>query len=127
MFSRTSSLHLPAKLAHRHCGDHFTGAWFNVPALIILLVLTCILVIGVRESAGPTTPWWPSRLAHSDIRAGRGAGVDTANWHPSANAFRGAHGRPSSSSPTLASIRSQRLRGMPEPAARPAFGIIMTL
>src|SRR5664279_5751068 len=32
-------LHLPAKLsAPPIVGDHFTGAWFNLPALIILLV-----------------------------------------------------------------------------------------
>ena len=28
-----------------------TGAWFNVPALVILMILTWILVRGVRESA----------------------------------------------------------------------------
>jgi len=33
-------------------GDHFTGAWFNLPALIILLIATYILVIGSwRERA----------------------------------------------------------------------------
>ena len=32
-------------------GGEFTGAWFNLPALIILLILTWILVRGVRETA----------------------------------------------------------------------------
>src|SRR6202045_2869516 len=44
--------HLPAQLAGPMIGDgRFTGAWFNVPALVVLLILSYILVRGVRESA----------------------------------------------------------------------------
>jgi hypothetical protein len=32
-----------------------TGAWFNVPALVVLLVLTWVLVRGVKEAPKPTT------------------------------------------------------------------------
>src|SRR5262249_24588916 len=36
------------------CSDPFSqpGAWLNLPALLITLVVTVILVIGIRESAG---------------------------------------------------------------------------
>ena len=33
-------------------GGEFTGSWFNLPAFVVLMVLTVILVRGVRESAG---------------------------------------------------------------------------
>src|SRR5262249_5100609 len=32
-----------------------TGAWFNLPAVVILLVVTTVLVIGIRESAASNT------------------------------------------------------------------------
>ena len=43
------NLHVPAHL----CSDPFStaGAWLNLPALLITLVVTGILVIGIRESA----------------------------------------------------------------------------
>ena len=49
--------HLPAALACRPCSPagELHGRWFNVPALVILLLLTWILVRGVRESAGTNT------------------------------------------------------------------------
>ncbi len=31
-----------------------TGAWFNLPAVAILLLVTAVLVIGIRESAAPS-------------------------------------------------------------------------
>ncbi|HWG41929.1 MAG TPA: amino acid permease [Gemmataceae bacterium] len=42
-------LHVPAHL----CADPFStpGAWFNLPALLITLAVTVVLVIGIRESA----------------------------------------------------------------------------
>ncbi len=46
-------IHLPAKLSGPIvAGGQLTGNWFNLPALIMLLILTWILVRGVRESAG---------------------------------------------------------------------------
>src|SRR5262249_35118472 len=32
-----------------------TGAWFNLPAVVILLLITTILVVGIRESAASNT------------------------------------------------------------------------
>jgi APA family basic amino acid/polyamine antiporter len=32
-------------------GQH-TGAWFNVPGFLIVMILTVVLVVGIRESAG---------------------------------------------------------------------------
>src|SRR5947209_8708354 len=32
-----------------------TGAWFNLPAVVILLLVTAVLVIGIRESAASNT------------------------------------------------------------------------
>ncbi|MHB1426590.1 MAG: amino acid permease [Gemmataceae bacterium] len=48
-FLRFFGLHVPAHL----CSDPFSmpGAWINVPALLITLAVTVILVIGIRESA----------------------------------------------------------------------------
>lgn len=46
-------LHLPAALSRPMIvGGQFSGAWFNLPAALILLILTVLLVHGVRESAG---------------------------------------------------------------------------
>jgi len=30
----------------------YTGAWFNVPGFLIVMILTVVLVVGIRESAG---------------------------------------------------------------------------
>jgi APA family basic amino acid/polyamine antiporter len=39
------------------CNDPFsqTGAWINLPAVVILLLVTTVLVIGIRESAASNT------------------------------------------------------------------------
>ena len=45
-------IHLPAKLANPpFVNGQYTGSWFNISALIILLALTWILVRGIRESS----------------------------------------------------------------------------
>ena len=52
MLASVFGVHLPVQLSGPMiAGGRFTGAWFNLPALIILLILTYILVQGVRESA----------------------------------------------------------------------------
>jgi len=57
--------HLPAQLARPMiAGGEFSGAWFNLPAALILLILTVMLVHGVRESAGANNVMVPD------------------NWHP---------------------------------------------
>src|SRR5262249_57922340 len=44
---------VPKFLSH----DPFSvpGAWFNLPAVLILLAVTAVLVIGIRESAASNT------------------------------------------------------------------------
>jgi len=76
--------HLPAKFA----GPPFiegqaTGAWFNISALVILLILTYVLVIGVRESAGANNAMVLIKIAAILIFViGAARAVNTANWHP---------------------------------------------
>jgi len=54
-FEGVFGFHLPEQLSGPMiAGGKFTGAWFNLPALVILLVLSYILYRGVRESAEPT-------------------------------------------------------------------------
>jgi APA family basic amino acid/polyamine antiporter len=76
--------HLPPKFSSPPIvGDHFTGAWFNVPALIVLLVLTYILVRGVRESARTNNAIVAIKIAAILIFVlGAARAVNTANWHP---------------------------------------------
>jgi APA family basic amino acid/polyamine antiporter len=76
--------HLPAKFA----GPPFiegqpTGAWFNISALIILLILTYILVLGVRESARTNNLMVAVKIAAILIFViGAARAVNTTNWHP---------------------------------------------
>jgi APA family basic amino acid/polyamine antiporter len=77
-------IHLPAKFANPPLvGGQFTGAWFNVSALIILLVLSYILVKGVRESAGANNVMVAIKIAAILIFVfGAARSVNTSNWHP---------------------------------------------
>ena len=64
-------------------GGQFTGAWFNLPALIVLLVLTYLLVRGIRESAGANSLMVIVKLAAILLfifAASRA--VDPSNWRP---------------------------------------------
>ena len=47
-------LKLPQQLMNPLLNDslHRTGAWFNLPGFLIVMFLTVLLVIGIRESAG---------------------------------------------------------------------------
>ena len=77
-------LHLPAKFASPPiAGGQFTGSWFNISALIILLVLSYILVIGVRESAGANNAMVAIKIAAILIFVfGAARAVKPTNWHP---------------------------------------------
>jgi basic amino acid/polyamine antiporter, APA family len=56
---------------------------FNVPALLITLLVTWILVRGVRESAGTNTAMVAIKVAAILIFCFGAAGaVNTSNWHP---------------------------------------------
>lgn len=56
-FLNDLGIHIPASLSnapydfHAHHGWNLTGAYFNLPAVLIILVLTLLLVWGIRESA----------------------------------------------------------------------------
>jgi basic amino acid/polyamine antiporter, APA family len=75
---------IPAKFAGPAiAGGQLTGSWFNLPALIILLILTYILVRGVRESAGANNAMVAVKIGAILIFVfGAARAVNTANWHP---------------------------------------------
>src|SRR5260370_38352252 len=51
--------HLPKQLSEPMIVEgQFTGSWFNLPALLILLVLSYVLVRGVSEGAGTINARW---------------------------------------------------------------------
>jgi APA family basic amino acid/polyamine antiporter len=75
---------IPARFAGPPiAGGQFTGAWFNVPALLILLILTYLLVIGVRESSRTNNVMVAIKVGAILIFVfGAARAVNTANWHP---------------------------------------------
>ena len=63
--------------------DKPTGAIFNLPAFVLIMVLTWILVRGVRESARANN--WMVLIKVAAILLfvfGAARAVNTANWHP---------------------------------------------
>jgi basic amino acid/polyamine antiporter, APA family len=77
-------VHLPAAISNPVlAGGQFTGAIFNLPAFVLIMTLTVILVKGIRESATANNVMVIIKLAA--ILAfifGAWNSVDTANWHP---------------------------------------------
>ena len=67
-----------------HTGQFFgTGALFDLPAIVITVLVTWVLVIGIRESAGFNTAMVAVKLLVVFFVIGVGAFyVDPANWHP---------------------------------------------
>jgi basic amino acid/polyamine antiporter, APA family len=50
---RGFGIELPRKLMEpMFVEGKYTGAWFNVPGFLIVMILTVLLVVGIRESAG---------------------------------------------------------------------------
>ncbi len=76
--------HLPPQLAY----PPFPAAggpagWFNVPALLITLAVTCVLVRGVRESAETNTVMVAIKiLAILIFCLGAARAIQPANWKP---------------------------------------------
>jgi basic amino acid/polyamine antiporter, APA family len=61
----------------------FTGAYFNVPALVVLLLLTWILVRGVKESAGTNNVMVVIKVVAILVFIfGAASAVKPDNWHP---------------------------------------------
>jgi APA family basic amino acid/polyamine antiporter len=77
-------VHLPAAISNPVlAGGQLTGAIFNLPAFLLIMLLTVILVKGIRESAAANNVMVIVKLAA--ILAfifGAWNSVDTANWHP---------------------------------------------
>ena len=76
--------HLPPQLSGPiFAGGQVTGNWFNVPALLILLLLSYLLVIGVRESAGANNLMVAIKIAAILIFVfGAAKAVRVENWRP---------------------------------------------
>src|SRR5579884_1927663 len=84
--------HLPPQLAY----PPFPAAggpagWFNVPALVITMLVTWLLVRGVKESAGSNTGMVLIKVAAIAIFClGAAHAINSRNWHPFApNGFPG--------------------------------------
>jgi APA family basic amino acid/polyamine antiporter len=76
--------HLPKQLSGPIIsGGVFTGNWFNLPALVVLLVLTMILVRGVRESAETNNVMVLIKVGAILLFVfGAAKAVRPENWHP---------------------------------------------
>ena len=77
-------LRLPRQLAGPMiAGGEFTGSWFNLPALVVLLALTMILVRGVRESAETNNVMVLIKVGAVLLFVfGAARAVDSGHWHP---------------------------------------------
>ncbi|MGZ4816093.1 MAG: amino acid permease, partial [Terriglobales bacterium] len=64
-------------------GSHWTGAYFNVPAFLVVMILTVLLVRGVRESAETNNIMVVVKLgAIITFLVVGGMLVHPKNWHP---------------------------------------------
>ena len=77
-------IHIPKAFANPPIVDGaYSGSVFNVTALVILLLLTWVLVRGVRESAQTNNVMVLIKIAAILIFViGAGHAVNVANWHP---------------------------------------------
>ncbi len=80
----TFGIRLPKQIAGPMIsGGEFTGSWFNLPALVVLLILTVILVRGVRESAETNNVMVLIKVGALLIFVvGAAHAVRTENWRP---------------------------------------------
>jgi basic amino acid/polyamine antiporter, APA family len=76
--------HLPKELSMPMFEEgQRTGAWFNLPAFLVLMLLSYILVRGVRESAETNNVMVVVKLvAILFFVFGAAKAVNTGNWHP---------------------------------------------
>jgi APA family basic amino acid/polyamine antiporter len=77
-------VHLPRWLSEPAIvGGAFTGSLFNLPAFLVLMILTVILVRGVKESSGANNIMVIIKVAAILIFVGAVSGsVRTENWTP---------------------------------------------
>lgn len=84
--------HLPPQFSSPIIAEgRLTGAWFNLPAFLVIMALTWILVKGIRESSAANNGMVMVKLAAILIFIFGAAGaVRPENWHPFApNGFPG--------------------------------------
>jgi len=76
--------HLPTQLSQPIFEEgQRTGAWFNLTAFVVLLILSYVLVRGVRESARTNSTMVAVKIVAILIFVfGAAHAVNTANWHP---------------------------------------------
>jgi APA family basic amino acid/polyamine antiporter len=76
--------HLPQQLSEPMFREgQATGAWFNLPALLILLLLSYLLVRGVRESAEANNAMVAIKVVAILLFVfGAAHAVNSSNWHP---------------------------------------------
>jgi APA family basic amino acid/polyamine antiporter len=84
MLEALFGIHLPKQLSEPMiAGGQFTGSYFNLPALLVIMALTWILVRGVRESARANNAMVIIKIVAILVFVFAAAGsVKTANWHP---------------------------------------------
>ena len=84
LFDNIFGFHLPPQFAFPPFPAQGQPAgWFNVPALLITMAVTWILVRGVRESAGTNTAMVIVKIAAILVFCiFAGGSIKTANWHP---------------------------------------------
>jgi amino acid transporter len=81
---QTFGLNLPVHWSSPvFAGGQWTGSWFNVPAFLIVFVLTVLLIRGVRESAEANNVMVAIKIGAILIfLVVGGMLVRTPNWHP---------------------------------------------
>lgn len=84
LFENLFGWHLPAAISQPPiAGGQLTGSVFNLPALLVILLLTWILVRGVRESSAVNVTMVIVKTAAILIFVfGAARAVDPANYHP---------------------------------------------
>ena len=77
-------IHLPREIMEPIIANgRLTGAWFNLPGFLIIMILTVILVKGIRESAGANNIMVGVKIVAILVFIYAASSyVDTANWKP---------------------------------------------
>jgi APA family basic amino acid/polyamine antiporter len=66
-----------------HNGFQSTGSWFDLPALVIVTILTVLLILGIKESSRFNNLMVAIKLGVVLLVIGVGAFyINPANWHP---------------------------------------------
>jgi basic amino acid/polyamine antiporter, APA family len=76
--------HLPMQISNPVLAEgKATGAWFNLPAFLLIMALTWLLVRGVKESAKANNTMVLIKVTAILVFIfGAARAVNTANWHP---------------------------------------------